>query len=89
MILYLRLWDELTLIYLLYLLLETYPFITIQRKINSGFKYLVLLLYPLFGLSNAVMRVLSFVVWAYKRFVTGEMRRKTEKDRKWTPPVQA
>ena len=89
MILYLRLWDELALIYLLYLLLEAYPFVTIQRKINSGFKYLVLLLYPLFGLSNAVMRVLSFVVWAYKRFVTGEMRRKTEKDRKWTPPVQA
>jgi cellulose synthase/poly-beta-1,6-N-acetylglucosamine synthase-like glycosyltransferase len=84
MILYRRRWDEITLIYGLYLLLEVYPFLTIQRKVNSGYKYLVLLLYPIFGLGNAALRVLAWFVWAYKRFLTGEMRRKTEKDRRWS-----
>ena len=89
MILWLRLWDELALIYALYLMLETYPFFTIQRKIDSGFKYLVLPLYPVFGLTNAVLRVMAWFVWLYKRFVTGEMRRKTEKDRRWSQSAQA
>jgi len=89
MILYRQLWDELALIYVLYLLLETYPFFTIQRKLNSGYKWLVLVLYPLFGLGNAVMRVLAWFVWLYKRFVTGEMRRKTERDRRWSQPAQS
>ncbi len=88
-ILYRRMWDELALIYILYLLLETYPFFTIQRKLDSGFKYLVLLMYPLFGLTNAMMRVLAWFVWIYKRFVTGEMRRKTEKDRRWNRPAES
>jgi len=79
-----RQWEALGLIYALYLLLELYPFLTIQRKVNSGYKYLVLLLYPVFGLGNAVLRALAWFVWAYKRFVTGEMRRKTEKDRRWS-----
>lgn len=71
MIAYLGLWLELGLIYMLYLLLEMYPFVTIQRKINSGYKYLVLLLYPVFGLSNVMMRVLTFAAWIYKRFICG------------------
>ncbi len=83
MIAYLGLWLEFGLIYLLYLSLEMYPFVTVQRKINSGYKYVVLVLYPVFGLSNVVMRVLAFAVWIYKRFISGEMRRKTDKDRKW------
>jgi len=70
------------LIYGLYLLLELYPFLTIQRKVASGYKYLVLALYPIFGLGNAALRALALFVWGYKRFVTGEMRRKTEKDRR-------
>jgi hypothetical protein len=44
----------------------------------------VLALYPIFGLGNAALRTLAWFVWAYKRFVTGEMRRKTQKDRKWS-----
>ena len=71
MIAYLGLWLDLGLIYVLYLLLEMYPFVTIQRKINSGYKYLVLLLYPVFGLSNVMMRVLTFAAWIYKRFICG------------------
>ncbi len=89
MLLYHWQWKAITLIYGLYLTLELYPFLTIQRKVNSGYKYLVLALYPIFGLGNAALRALAWFVWAYKRFVTGEMRRKTEKDRRWstTPDV--
>src|SRR5260221_225455 len=76
-------WDQMAVLYLLYLLLELYPFFTIQKKIDSGYKYLVLALYPVFGLGNAPLRALAGFVWFYKRFVTGEMRRKTEKDRRW------
>ncbi|HEV8700432.1 MAG TPA: glycosyltransferase [Candidatus Polarisedimenticolia bacterium] len=89
MLFYLKQWEALGLIYVLYLLLELYPFFIIQKKIDSGYKYLVLALYPVFGLGNAALRTLSWFVWAYKRFVTGEMRRKSEKDRKWTGPKEA
>ena len=81
-----RRWDELLLIYLLYLVLESYPFYIIQKKLDSGYRYLVYFLYPVFGLSNAALRLCALFVWAYKRFVTGEMRRKTEKDRRWSLP---
>jgi cellulose synthase/poly-beta-1,6-N-acetylglucosamine synthase-like glycosyltransferase len=84
MLLYQRQWDAMALVYVLYLLLELYPFVVSQRKIHSGYKYLVLLLYPIFGFGNAFLRTLAWFVWAYKRFVTGEMRRKTAKDRKWS-----
>lgn len=89
MLFYLKQWQALGLIYALYLLLELYPFFIIQKKIDSGYKYLVLALYPAFGLGNAALRTLSWFVWAYKRFVTGEMRRKSEKNRKWNDPKAA
>ena len=89
MILYLGHWHELGLIYALYLLLEMYPFYIIQRKIDSGYKYPVLLLYPIFGLGNVFLRVISWFVWLHKRFVTGEMRRRSEKDRRWNTSTDA
>ena len=82
-ILWRGMWFELGLLYFLYLLLETYPFFIIQREFNTGKRWAVLLLYPLFGLTNAVLRIVSWFVWLWKRFVTGEMRRKSVKDRKW------
>jgi cellulose synthase/poly-beta-1,6-N-acetylglucosamine synthase-like glycosyltransferase len=84
LIIYHGLWLELGALYLLYLLLELYPFAVIQREFNTGKPGLVLLLYPAFGFVNAVLRVIAWFVWVWKRFVTGEMRRKTEKDRKWS-----
>ena len=84
-----QLWTELGLLYVLYLLLETYPFVVIEREFDTGKKWAVWLLYPAFGLSNAVLRVIAGFVWAWKRFVTGEMRRKTEKDRKWSQSASA
>ncbi len=89
LILYHGLWFELGLLYVLYLLLETYPFFVIQREFDTGMRGLVLLLYPAFGLVNAVLRVFAWFVWVWKRFITGEMRRKGEKDRKWTQPDNA
>jgi glycosyltransferase involved in cell wall biosynthesis len=80
-------WPEFVFIYALYLLLELWPFVVIQRKIGSGYKYVVFLIYPLFGLSNVVMRVLAWFVWAWQRVVTGQMRRKSEKDRRWNTPA--
>jgi len=86
MLFYLRQWEAMGLIYVLYLLLEIYPFVIIQKKVKSGYRYLVLALYPIFGLGNAALRTVAWFVWAYKRFVTREMRRKTERDRKWSAP---
>jgi len=83
------LWDQLALLYVLYLILEMYPFFLVQRKVPSGFKYLVLLLYPAFGFANALLRVVAWFTWVYKRFVTGEMRPRTEKDRKWNQSEKA
>jgi glycosyltransferase involved in cell wall biosynthesis len=87
MILWHGMWLQLGLLYALYLLLESYPFLVIQREFDTGKRWAVLLLYPLFGLSNAVLRVVAWFVWLWKRFVTGEMRRKTQKDRKWSRPA--
>jgi cellulose synthase/poly-beta-1,6-N-acetylglucosamine synthase-like glycosyltransferase len=83
------LWIELGLLYGLYFLLETYPFVVIEREFDTGKKWAVWFLYPAFGLSNAVLRVVAWFVWVWKRFVTGEMRRKTAKDRKWNQPASA
>ncbi len=89
MLLWYRSWSELLFLYVLYLLLESYPFWIIQKKLDSGYKPIVYLLYPLFGLANAVLRLVALFVWFHKRFITGEMRRKTDKDRRWSiPPTQ-
>jgi glycosyltransferase involved in cell wall biosynthesis len=87
MILWNGLWFQLGLLYVLYLLLESYPFLVIQREFDTGKRWAVLLLYPVFGLSNAVLRIVAWFVWFWKRLVTGEMRRKSERDRKWSRPA--
>jgi hypothetical protein len=65
------------------LLVELYPFLTVQRRLNTGKKLAVLLLYPLYNLLNMLLRVAAFPVWGWKRFVSKEMKAKTEADRKW------
>ena len=87
MILWQGLWAQLGFLYALYLLLELYPFLVIQREFDTGRRWAVMLLYPVFGLSNAVLRIFAWFVWIWKRFVTGEMRRRGEKDRKWSRPA--
>jgi cellulose synthase/poly-beta-1,6-N-acetylglucosamine synthase-like glycosyltransferase len=87
MLLWQGLWLQLGFLYVLYLLLELYPFLVIQRDFDTGRRWAVLLLYPVFGLSNAVLRIFAWFVWLWKRVVTGEMRRKSERDRKWSRPA--
>lgn len=82
-------WADLGVIYALYLLLEILPFLAVERKIDTGRKYVVLLLYPLYSLANAALRALALPVWLYKRFITREMRRKTESWRGWRKLAQA
>jgi hypothetical protein len=44
--------------------------------------FLVLLLYPIYGAVNTLLRTLSLVTWLWMRFVTGEMRpRRGPRDR--------
>jgi hypothetical protein len=76
-------WLELALIYVLYLLLEIYPYRVIREKLPIGKGALVVLSFPIYNVVNMLLRQVALGVWFWKRFVTGGMRRKTEKDRKW------
>lgn len=70
-------------IYLAYLAFELYPWWVVRapgsgRRAPAG----VLLLYPLYGAVNTVLRTLSLVTWLWFRFVTGSMRpRRGPRDR--------
>jgi len=70
-------------LYLTYLSFEFYPYLVIRMP--GGRRrapVLVLLLYPLYGAVNTVLRTLALPVWLWFRFVTGSMRpRKGPKDR--------
>jgi cellulose synthase/poly-beta-1,6-N-acetylglucosamine synthase-like glycosyltransferase len=71
-------------LYLLYLLFEMYPWMIVRvpgegrHRAPLG----VLLLFPIYGAVNTLMRTASLFVWLWFRFVTGEMRpRRGPKDR--------
>jgi hypothetical protein len=85
LILYQRLWVELGLLYGLYLLLETYPFLVIPRRFDTGRRWLVLLLYPAFGLVNAAAPGSSGSEALRDRRDAPQER----KDRKWNQPAGA
>ena len=77
----LRWW--LLVVYLLYLAFELYSWWVVRvpgSRARAPLK--VLLLYPVYGAMNTVLRTASLLVWAYLRFVTGAMRpRRDERDR--------
>jgi cellulose synthase/poly-beta-1,6-N-acetylglucosamine synthase-like glycosyltransferase len=70
-------------IYLTYLAFELYPWWVV--RIPGGRRrapLIVLLLYPLYGALNTVLRTISLLTWFWARFVTGTMRpRRGPKDR--------
>lgn len=70
-------------IYLTYLAFEIYPWWVIRIPgTNRRAPLVVLLLYPVYGAVNTVLRTFSLLSWAYMRFVTGAMRpRRGPKDR--------
>lgn len=70
-------------VYLLYLVFEFYPWLVVRipgsRRRASP---LVLLVYPVYGAVNTILRTLAWPVWFWYRFVTGRMRpRRGPKDR--------
>ena len=70
-------------IYLIYLVFEVYPWLVV--RVPGGRKrapFGVLLLYPLYGAVNTLLRTASVFVWFYYRYITGTMRpRRGPKDR--------
>ncbi len=70
-------WTYLISIYLFYMAIELYPFITVEKKLPMWKYYFpAYLLYPAFGFYNTFIRFLSLFVWLWGRFVTKEMKHK-------------
>ena len=70
-------------LYLTYLAFELYPY-WVVRVPGSGRRapLLVLLVYPIYGAINTVLRTAAVLTWFWLRFVTGTMRpRKGPRDR--------
>jgi cellulose synthase/poly-beta-1,6-N-acetylglucosamine synthase-like glycosyltransferase len=70
-------------VYLTYLAFELYPYWVVRTPGNRRrAPLLVLLLYPLYGAINTLLRTVSLLTWFWLRFVSGEMRpRRGPKDR--------
>jgi len=70
-------------VYLLYLAFELYSWWVVRVPgTRSRAPVAVLLVYPIYGALNTVLRTLSLPVWLYLRFATGVMRpRRTAADR--------
>ena len=70
-------------IYLTYFAFELYPWWVVRVPGSRRHAPLiVLLLYPLYGALNTVLRTLALLTWFWARFVTGSMRpRRGPKDR--------
>ena len=68
-----RLWG--LVVYLTYLAFECYPYMVVRTP-GSGRRapLRVLLLYPIYGAVNTLLRTLALPVWLWSRFVTGSMR---------------
>ncbi|HYM80755.1 MAG TPA: glycosyltransferase family 2 protein, partial [Candidatus Limnocylindria bacterium] len=77
----LRWW--LLVIYLAYLAFELYPYWVVRVPGSRRRAPLaVLLVYPIYGGINTVLRTLALLTWAWSRYVTGSMRpRRGPKDR--------
>jgi cellulose synthase/poly-beta-1,6-N-acetylglucosamine synthase-like glycosyltransferase len=69
----LRMWG--LVVYLLYLVFEVYPWLMVRlpgtRRRSS---IVVLLIYPVYGALNTLLRTLALPVWFWLRYVTGAMR---------------
>jgi len=70
-------------VYLLYLLFEVYPYMQVRLpSTDKRASLLVLLVYPIYGAINTLLRTAALFVWLWFRFVSGSMRpRRGPKDR--------
>ncbi len=70
-------WIYLLSVYIIYLGLEIYPFITVEKKLPTMKYYFpALIAYPIYGIYNTSVRFLSLFVWIWKRYITKTMRPK-------------
>ena len=71
-------WSGIIFLYLFYLALEIYPFLTIDKKLPV-LKYYIptFLIYPVYGTYNAFLRTASFFVWVWHRYATKQWKPKT------------
>ncbi len=76
-----RIWG--LIVYLIYLAFETFPWWVIRQPgSRRRAPLLVLLVYPLYGALNTLLRTVALVVWAWLRWITGTMRpRRGPRDR--------
>ncbi len=76
-------WVYLLSVYLIYLGLEIYPFITVEKKLPTVKYYFpALIAYPFYGFYNMIVRFTALFVWIWRRFVTKTMKPKgTPEDR--------
>jgi cellulose synthase/poly-beta-1,6-N-acetylglucosamine synthase-like glycosyltransferase len=70
-------------LYLTYLAFEVYPYAVVRiPEDRRRAPVMVLLLYPIYGVVNTVLRTASIATWFWFRYVTGTMRpRRGPKDR--------
>ena len=63
-------------LYLLYLVFEAYPFMVVRvpGEPRSRSSLAVLLIYPVYGALNTLLRAAALAVWFWLRYVTGSMR---------------
>ena len=70
-------WVYLLFVYLIYLGLEIYPFMTVEKKLPTlKYYFPALIAYPLYGFYNTIVRFMAFFVWIWKRFVSMTMKPK-------------
>ncbi|MBI5746901.1 MAG: glycosyltransferase, partial [Nitrospirae bacterium] len=71
-----KFWAGLAFLYLFYLALEIYPFITVEKKLPVFRYYLpALFIYPAYGIYNTFLRFVSLFIWLWRRYIT----------KKWKP----
>ncbi len=74
-------WQYLLAVYLTYLSIEIYPFIVVEKKLPIWRYYFpALLVYPIYGFYNTLLRFLSIFIWLWGRFVSKTMRPKGRPD---------
>jgi len=69
----LRIWG--LVVYLIYLVFETFPWWVVRsRGAARRAPFAVLLAFPIYGALNTILRALALPAWAWMRYVTGSMR---------------
>jgi|ERR1700693_289095 len=70
-------WIYLLSVYIIYLGLEIYPFVTVEKKLPAmNYYFPALIAYPIYGIYNTCVRFLALFVWLWKRYISKTMKPK-------------